>query len=141
MAVLTLLRLGALALGRAHQPRLDAELAEAQPLVLIQIDDGPSEPVVVVVTGVLEQVTAELLGERGLVVLEALIVVRGEPGRYSLGTYTRWTDAVLWASISLASLRAISTGCTPELKARLNTPSTRPSMRASRSRRTLIADS
>jgi hypothetical protein len=38
-------------------------------------------------------------------------------------------------------LRAISTGCTPELKARLNTPSTRPSMRASRLRRTLIADS
>jgi hypothetical protein len=44
----------------------------------------------------------------------------------------------LCASISLASLRAISTGCTPELKARLKTPSTRPSIRASRLRRTLI---
>src|SRR5919106_3021367 len=51
----------------------------------------------------------------------------------------RETEAVLWASISLASLRASSTGCTSEEKARLNTPSTRPSIRASRLRRTLIA--
>src|ERR1700745_2099130 len=47
--------------------------------------------------------------------------------------------AVLWASISLASLRASSTGCTSELKARLKTPSTRPSIRLSRLRRTLIS--
>src|ERR1044071_8394047 len=51
----------------------------------------------------------------------------------------RATPAVLCASISLASLRASSTGCTSELKARLKTPSTRPSMRLSRLRRTLIA--
>jgi hypothetical protein len=41
----------------------------------------------------------------------------------------------------LASFRAISTGCTPELNARLKTPSTSPSIRASRLRRTLIAGS
>src|SRR4051794_33681301 len=46
--------------------------------------------------------------------------------------------AVLCASISLASFRASSTGCTSELKARLKTPSTRPSIRLSRLRRTLI---
>src|SRR3954454_17533005 len=49
--------------------------------------------------------------------------------------------AVLCASISLASLRASSTGCTSELKARLKTPSTRPSIRLSRLRRTLICGS
>src|ERR671918_4985 len=57
---------------------------------------------------------------------------------YWLGTYTCDTEAVRCASISLASLRAISTGCTWELNARLNTPSTRPSILASRLRRTLI---
>ena len=43
------------------------------------------------------------------------------------------------ASISFASLRAISTGWTCDEKARLNTPSTRFSIRCSRLRRTLIA--
>jgi len=38
-----------------------------------------------VVTSVLEQVTAQLLGQRGLVVLEALIVVRAEPDRVLVG--------------------------------------------------------
>jgi hypothetical protein len=38
----------------------------------------------------------------------------------------------------LASLRASSTGCTSELKARENTPSTRPSILDSRLRRRAI---
>ena len=60
---------------------------------------------------------------------------------YSLGTYTREIDVVLWASISFASLRAISTGCTCDEKVRLKTPSTRFSSLCSRLRRTLIVHS
>ena len=37
------------------------------------------------VAGVLEQMPAELLGERGLVVLEALVVVRAEPDGVLVG--------------------------------------------------------
>ena len=85
MAVLALLRLGALALRRADQPGLDPELAEPEALVLVEVDDRPGEQVVVVVAGVLEQVAAELLGERGLVVLEALVVVGAEPDRVLVG--------------------------------------------------------
>src|SRR5665647_2157814 len=45
----------------------------------------------------------------------------------SLGTYTLETPTVLWSPISLASLCASSTGCTLDLNARPNPPSTRPS--------------
>ena len=79
--VLALGRLGALALRRAHEAGLDPELAEPQALVLVEPDDGPGQQVVLVAARVLEQVGAQLLRERGLVVLEAPVVVGGEPDR------------------------------------------------------------
>jgi hypothetical protein len=79
VTVLALLRLGALPLRRPNQAGLNAEFAEAKSLVLVQVDHRAGEQVVVVVAGVLEQVAAQLLGERGLVVLEALVVLGGEP--------------------------------------------------------------
>src|SRR5215211_8599120 len=48
-------------------------------------------------------------------------------------------ETVLCSSISFASLRASSTGCTCERNARPNTPSTSDSMRCSMFRRTLMA--
>src|SRR4051812_31643968 len=56
---------------------------------------------------------------------------------YSLGAYVRESDWTVCSSISLASLRAISTGRTSDLKARLNVPSTRPASFCSRLRSTL----
>ena len=51
---------------------------------------------------------------------------RGESHtEYSLGTYTRETDTVRWASISRASLRASSIGRTSERNTRPKAPSTR----------------
>ena len=79
MPVLALRGLGALALRRPDQTSLDAELAEAKALVLVEVDDGSGEQVIFLMSSVLEQVPAELLGEGGLVVLEALVVVRAEP--------------------------------------------------------------
>jgi hypothetical protein len=49
------------------------------------VDHGPGEQIVVVVAGMLEQVAAELLGERGLVVLEPLVVVGAEPDGVLVG--------------------------------------------------------
>ena len=63
VAVLPLLRIGALALGRADEPRLDAELTEPEALVLVEVHDRPRQQVVVVMAGVLEQVPAQLLGQ------------------------------------------------------------------------------
>ena len=57
---------------------------------------------------------------------------------YSFGTYTRETDTERCSSISLASLRASSTGCTWVRNARPNTPSTRPSILLSIALRTLM---
>src|SRR3954469_21546689 len=57
---------------------------------------------------------------------------------YSLGTYVRLTDTVRCSSISLASLRASSTGRTSERKTRPKVPSTRSASLLSRLRRTLI---
>src|SRR4051795_3714853 len=57
---------------------------------------------------------------------------------YSLGTYVRLTETVRCSSISLASLRASSTGRTSDLKTRPNVPSTRPAIFSSRLRRTLM---
>src|SRR6185437_13922584 len=85
MAVLPLLRLRALALWRAHQPGLDPKLPETQALVRVEVDDRPGEQIVVVVPGVLEQMPAELLGERGFVVLESLVVVGTEPDGVLVG--------------------------------------------------------
>src|SRR3984957_12480435 len=58
--------------------------------------------------------------------------------RYSLGAYMRESDSDLCSSISRASLRAISTGRTSDLKARLKVPSTRPAILLSRLLRTLM---
>ena len=85
MAVLALGRLGTLALRWAHETGLDAEFAEPQPVVGIQLDHGAREQVVVVMAGVLQQVAAELLCELGLVVLEALLVLGTEPDRVLVG--------------------------------------------------------
>src|SRR3954463_5183171 len=57
---------------------------------------------------------------------------------YSLGTYVRLTETVRCSSISLASLRASSTGRTSERKTRPKVPSTRSASLLSRLRRTLI---
>src|SRR3954447_13376329 len=57
---------------------------------------------------------------------------------YSLGTYVRLTETVRCSSISLASLRASSTGRTSDRKTRPNVPSTRSASLLSRLRRTLI---
>src|SRR3954468_19744894 len=58
--------------------------------------------------------------------------------RYSLGTYVRLTDTVRCSSISLASLRASSTGRTSERKTRPKVPSTGAASLLSRLRRSLI---
>src|SRR5882724_5270217 len=58
--------------------------------------------------------------------------------RYSLGTYVRLTETVRCSSISLASLRASSTGRTSERNTRPKVPSTRSASLLSRLRRTLI---
>ena len=50
------------------------------------MDLGPGQQRVVLAAGVLEQVGGELLGERGLVALEALVVLRAEPDRVLFGT-------------------------------------------------------
>ena len=59
---------------------------------------------------------------------------------YSFGTYVRLSDWTRCSSISRASLRAISTGRTSDLKARENVPSTSPASFDSRFRSTLIAE-
>ena len=59
---------------------------------------------------------------------------------YSFGTYTRETETVRWSSISLASFRANSTGCTLVRKARPKIPSKRASILCSSARRTMTGD-
>ena len=71
--------------GGSHQAGLDAELAQPQALVLVQADHRTGQQVVVVAAGMLEQMPAELLRERGLVVLEALVVVGREPDGVLVG--------------------------------------------------------
>jgi len=79
--MLSLGRLGPLALRRANQTGLDPELPEPEAIVLIELDDRPGEEIVVVMPSVLEQMAAELLSQGGLVVLEALVVLGREPDR------------------------------------------------------------
>ena len=57
---------------------------------------------------------------------------------YWFGTYVREIETILFSCISLASLRASSTGWTRDLKVRLKAPRTRPSSFDSRLRSTLI---
>jgi hypothetical protein len=85
VALLALGRLGALAGRRLHHPRLDPELAQAQAVVLVELDDRAGEEVVVVAARVLEQVARELLLERGLVLLHALVVLLAEVDRVLVG--------------------------------------------------------
>ena len=64
---------------------LDPELAEAQPLVGLELDRGTGQQVVVAAAGVLQQVAGELLLERALVALELGPVLAGEEDRVLVG--------------------------------------------------------
>ena len=81
MALLALARALALVGGRLDQPRLDPELAEAQPLVGLELDRRPGQQVVAAAARVLEQVAGQLLLERALVALELAPVLLGEVDR------------------------------------------------------------
>ena len=81
MALLALGGRRALARRRLHQPRLDPELAEPQPLVGLELDLGPGQQVVVAPPRVLEQIARELLLERALIALEPLPVAAREEDR------------------------------------------------------------
>ena len=81
MALLALGRAPPLARRRLHQPRLDPELAEAEPLVGLELDLGTGQQVVAAAAGVLEQVTGELLLERALIALEPVAVPAREEDR------------------------------------------------------------
>jgi hypothetical protein len=85
VAVLSLLRLGTLPLRGSHQTGLDTELAQPQALVLVQVNHRTRQQVVIMVSGMLEQMPTELLCERRLVVLEALVVVGTEPDGVLVG--------------------------------------------------------
>src|SRR5213078_1975876 len=69
VAFLPLLRGLTLALGRLDQPRLDAELAEAQPLVGLEFDLRACQQVIAPPPCVLQEVAGELLLERALIAL------------------------------------------------------------------------
>ena len=85
MALLALRRRLSLALRRLDEAGLDAELAEAEALVDLQAHLGPGEERQVVAARVLQEVGGELLLERALVALEALVVLRAEPDRVLVG--------------------------------------------------------
>ena len=72
------LRRLALVRRRLDQTGLDAELAEAQALVGLELDRGPGQQVVVAAAGVVEQIAGELLLERALVAFELDPVLLGE---------------------------------------------------------------
>ena len=71
--------------GRLDQPGLDPELAEAQPLVRLELDRRPGQQVVAAAAGMVEQVAGELLLERALVALELAAVLLGEVDRVLVG--------------------------------------------------------
>jgi len=83
--LLALRRALALTGGGLHQPGLDAELAEAQALVHLQLDLRPRQQGIVVAAGVLEQVAGKLLAERALVAFDPLVVGRREPDGVLVG--------------------------------------------------------
>jgi hypothetical protein len=86
VAVVALARLvGLVLLGAAHQPRLDAELAEAQRVVGLEVDRGPGQQGDPLAPRVLEQVARELAPQLGLVALELLAILRGEPDHVLVG--------------------------------------------------------
>src|SRR4051812_6883991 len=80
-----LLRRRPLVRGRLHQPRLDPELAQPQPLVGLELDRGPGQQVVTAPPRVLQQVAGELLLERALVALEFAAVLTREEDRVLVG--------------------------------------------------------
>ena len=67
--------------GGLDEPRLDAELAEPQPIVGAELDRGPRGERDPLAAGVLEQVARQLALELVLVALELLAVVGREPDR------------------------------------------------------------
>ena len=75
----------ALVRGRLHQPGLDPELAQPQPLVGVEVDRGPGQQVVAAPPRVLQQVAGELLLERALVAFELAAVLLGEEDRVLVG--------------------------------------------------------
>ena len=125
--------------GGRDQPGLDAELAQPQPLVGLELD---------------LRARAAARSARGARARAgsrtARAPVRPRSPRTACGrratarrrtrsgAYTRDSDWTLFWSISFASLRAISTGRTSDLKARENVPSTSPASLDSRLRSTLM---
>ncbi len=140
VALLALRRRLAFALRRLDQAGLDAELAEAQALVDLQAHLGAGEEREVVPASVLEEVRGELLLERALVALEALVVLRrrARPCTGWARRRARPRRSGARPSPSRACARSPRAGPRDE-KARENAPWTRFSIRASRFRRTLIS--
>ena len=79
------LGLSALMRGRLHQPRLDPELAQPQPLVGLEIDLGPGEQVVAAAPRMVEEIPGELLLKRALIALQLLSVLSREIDRVLVG--------------------------------------------------------
>src|SRR5918994_125470 len=75
----------ALARGRLDEPGLDAELSQPQPLVRLQRYLGARQQRVIAPSRVLQQVPGELLLQRSLVALEALVVLGREEDRVLVG--------------------------------------------------------
>ena len=74
-----------LLLGPAEQLRLDAELAQLEPLVGVELDLRPAREREALLAGVLEQVVGQLLAQRGLVARELLAVLRGQEDAVVVG--------------------------------------------------------
>jgi hypothetical protein len=64
---------------RAHEPRLDAELAQAQALVGVEGDLRAADQRELLAAGVLEQVGGELVDDLLLHPFEALAILRAQP--------------------------------------------------------------
>ena len=124
-----------LARRRLDEPGLDPELAHPQPLVGLERDFRAGEQREILARGVLEKVRrrARRAGRARSPRTAGGPRARGRRCTRSGRRCARRTPSCS-ESISFASLRASSTGCTRAWKARLNTPSTRPSSLASRLR-------
>src|SRR5919106_6503057 len=75
----------ALARGWLDEPSLDAELSQPQPLVRLQRDLGARQQCVIAPPRVLQEIPGELLLQRSLVALEALVVLGREKDRVLVG--------------------------------------------------------
>jgi hypothetical protein len=71
--------------GRLHQPGLDPELSQPQPLVGLQLDLRARQQRVVVAARVLEQVPGQLLLQRAFISLQPLTVLGREPDGVLVG--------------------------------------------------------